>query len=309
MIGTRRLRTGPGGLPVYGYVPTPGLPAVGAVALADEVDAGGVPLASVHAHDFFIVAFFEGDGGALRIGSREWPIAAGEVYLVAPGDVVGVGADIAGLRAAKGRVVSFSPEVLGMAPSRSVLSWRSHPLLFPFAQQTVDEPRRWTIPAADRAHWSARLGAIDREVRHRRHGHREAMAAHLTLLLLDIARLGQPAARAHTPLAAEPVTEEVLAYIDQHYGDPISLKDVARAVHLSPGHLTTVIGRKTGRTVQEWITERRLAEARRLLVETPLAVDEIARQVGYQDPGYLARLFRKAHGTTPLDWRRASRMT
>ncbi|MBD0358710.1 MAG: helix-turn-helix transcriptional regulator, partial [Rubrobacter sp.] len=76
---------------------------------------------------------------------------------------------------------------------------------------------------------------------------------------------------------------------------------------LSPGHLTTVVRRKTGRTVQEWISERRMVEARRLLIETDLAVEEVGRRVGYGDAGNLVRSFRRAHGATPLSWRRAGR--
>ena len=76
---------------------------------------------------------------------------------------------------------------------------------------------------------------------------------------------------------------------------------------LTPGHLTTVVRRKTGRTVLEWIAERRLAEARRLLVQTDLAVEEVGRRVGYGDAGYFGRAFRRAHGATPLGWRRAGR--
>ena len=76
---------------------------------------------------------------------------------------------------------------------------------------------------------------------------------------------------------------------------------------LSPGHLTTVVRRKTGRTVQKWIGERRMVEARRLFVETNLAVEEVGRRVGYGDAAYFVRSFRRAHGTIPLGWRRAGR--
>lgn len=79
------------------------------------------------------------------------------------------------------------------------------------------------------------------------------------------------------------------------------------AVGLTPGHLTTVVGRRTGRTVQQWITERRLREARRLLADTDLTVAEVARRVGYRDGGYFVRRFRTAHGVTPAAWRRAGR--
>jgi AraC family transcriptional regulator, transcriptional activator of pobA len=82
---------------------------------------------------------------------------------------------------------------------------------------------------------------------------------------------------------------------------------VARAVSLSPGYLTTVVGCETGWTVQEWIAERRMMEAPLLLVETDLAVEEVSRRVGYGDAGYFVRSFRRAHGATPLGWRRAGR--
>jgi AraC family transcriptional regulator, transcriptional activator of pobA len=50
-----------------------------------------------------------------------------------------------------------------------------------------------------------------------------------------------------------------------------------------------------------------MAQARRLLVETDLTIDELARQVGYADPIYFVRTFRRVHGTTPLRSRRAGR--
>jgi AraC family transcriptional activator of pobA len=105
----------------------------------------------------------------------------------------------------------------------------------------------------------------------------------------------------------EPLLAEVFGFIEDRYSEGVSLRDVARAVSLSRGHLTTVVRRKTGRTVQEWIAERRMAEARRLLVETDLSVEEVGHRVGYGDPGYFVRSFRSAHSVTPLGWRRAGR--
>ena len=72
---------------------------------------------------------------------------------------------------------------------------------------------------------------------------------------------------------------------------------------MTPGHLTTIVRRRTGRTVQEWITERRMAEARDLLSETELPISEVARLVGMPDPGYFSRVFRRMHGTSPRQWR------
>jgi AraC-like DNA-binding protein len=59
--------------------------------------------------------------------------------------------------------------------------------------------------------------------------------------------------------------------------------------------------------VQQWITERRMREARRLLADTDLTVAEIALRVGYSEAGYFVRRFRLGHGVPPATWRRAGR--
>jgi AraC-like DNA-binding protein len=108
-------------------------------------------------------------------------------------------------------------------------------------------------------------------------------------------------------LGVEPLLAAVFDLVEIRYHEPISLRDVADAVGLTTGHLTTVVGRRTGRTVQQWITERRMREARRLLADTDLTIGEIARRVGYRDSGYFVRRFRTAHSGTPLAWHRAGR--
>ena len=166
--------------------------------------------------------------------------------------------------------------------------------------------QRLQVPLEAQGSWSERFSALELELSRRRDGYREAALAYLTLLLAEVSRLAADIV-GDLRLKDEPLLAEVFGLIEKCYGEPISLKDVARAVGLSAGHLTTVVGRKTGRTVLEWITERRMAEARRLLVGTDLPVEEVGRRVGYGDSGYFVRTFRRAHGATPLGWRRAGR--
>jgi AraC family transcriptional activator of pobA len=290
--------------PVFTYEAAPGAPLVSALKLGRELAAsGGLP--GTHSHDFLALAYFEQDGGWLRSGERRWELRAGEAFVIPPGEVH----DPRGLAEAEGWAVFFPAEVLAPSGSMAFLSWRSHPLLFPFVAG-VDRPggaaRRLVVPPEDRPAWSLRLSALDLELRERREGYREAALAYLTLLLVGVSRLAAEVA-GDLRLNDEPLLAEVFGFVEERYGEPISLKDVARAVSLSPGHLTTVVRRKTGRTVVEWIPERRLAQARRLLVETDLSAEEVGRRIGYNDPTYFVRSFKRAHGTTPLAWRRAGR--
>ena len=305
-MGTTRMRSRRGtGPPVFTYEVVPGVPPVSAMRLGGDPGDWPPGRDHAHAHDFLVLAYFERDGCSLRLGGREWRAAAGDAYVIAPGEVVGAGA-VSGLAAAEGWAVFFPPEVLGPGAPGAFLSWRAHPLLFPFVRGAAGGAQRLQVPPGDRPAWSERLVALDRELRQRRDGYREAALAHLTLLLVDLSRLAADVV-GDLRLKDEPLLAAVFGVIEARYREPISLKDVARAVSLTPGHLTTVVRRKTGRTVLEWIAERRLAEARRLLVETDLAVEEVGRRVGYGDPGYFVRAFRRAHAATPLAWRRAGR--
>lgn len=147
---------------------------------------------------------------------------------------------------------------------------------------------------------------MDSELHDRNAGFREAAGAYLVLILVDVARLAEDVV-GHLRRQERPILAEIFRFVEEHYAEPISLKDVAQAVNLSRGYLTTLVRRSTGRTVLEWIQERRMAEARRLLVETDDSVERIGARVGYGDPTYFARRFRGAHKVTPAAWRNANR--
>lgn len=310
---TRRLDKKGEGPPVYTYETVPGVPPVSVARMGrglpqDTQDRPQVGHAQrqAHSHDFLLFFYFERGGGSLRLGDREWPLEAGDTYVVAPGEVVEIDGDTGGLVGAEGWTVFFPPEVLGSEAPGAFLSWRSHPLLFPFIGGAAGGAQRLKVPPGERASWSGRFAALDAEISRRRDGYREAAISHLTLLLVELSRLATDIV-GDLQLTDEPLLAEVFGFIEEHYSERISLKDVARAVGLTPGHLTTVVRRKTGRTVLEWISERRMADARRLLVETDLAVEEVGRRVGYSTPAYFVKHFRRSHGTTPLSWRRAGR--
>jgi AraC family transcriptional regulator, transcriptional activator of pobA len=293
----RRVR----GAPVYGYERAPGVPPVGVMRWSSGHLPGGEPArAHAHAHEFVVLAYVERGGGSLRVDGREWRLEAGDAFVIAPGELVAQGDAEADARVA---AVFFVPDVL---QPQTLLSWRAHPLLFPFVGRAAGGVQRLRVPAGERRAWVERVAAIDTELKRRRDGYGEAVLAHLTLLLVDVARLAADVA-GDLRIRDEPVLADVFAFVEAHYAEPISLADVAAAVGLSAGHLTTVVGRKTGRTVQRWIAERRMAEARRLLVETDLTVEAVGARVGFRDPGYFIRAFRRSHGVTPLRWRHADR--
>lgn len=104
-----------------------------------------------------------------------------------------------------------------------------------------------------------------------------------------------------------PNLSEVFDFIETNYQRPITLEDVAKAVGYSPSYLTNLTRRQTGKTVQRWIIERRMAAARSLLLKTDKVMEQIAAKVGYLNAVHFFRQFRQLHGTTPHAWRSANR--
>jgi YesN/AraC family two-component response regulator len=105
---------------------------------------------------------------------------------------------------------------------------------------------------------------------------------------------------------AAPHLTSVFRFIEAHYHQPISLNDVAQQAGYSPAYLTSLVQSHTGRTVKQWIIERRMAEAKTLLATTTNSIRHIAEASGYSDAGYFTRQFRQFHGVSPQAWRQKS---
>jgi AraC-like DNA-binding protein len=268
-----------GGVPVYQYRTDPHTPPLSVIRRPEQV-----PNQGRHIHDFPALWYRP---------------ATGAVYVVAAGQVL----DPEALGDLEGGVgVLFDPAALGEDGRSPWPTWRTHPLLFPFLHGHYGGLLRLELPKPKRLDWNYAIEAIETELAERRDGYQQAALAHLTLLLIDLARLAGDVV-GDLRRGGEPMLAEAFAVIDGRYSERLSLRDVAHEVGMTPGHLTTVVRRRTGRTVQEWIIERRMAEARKLLLDNNHSIQEVARRVGIFDPGYFSRLFRRTHGMSPRDWR------
>jgi AraC family transcriptional regulator, transcriptional activator of pobA len=268
-----------GGVPVYQYRTDPHTPPLSVIRHPEQVGNKGR-----HIHDFPALWYRP---------------ALGAVYVVAPGEVL----DPEALSDLEGGVgVLFDPAALGEDSRSPWPTWRMHPLLFPFLHGRSGGLLRLEVPKSRRLNWDRVIESIEAELAERDDGYQQAALAHLTLLLIDLARLAGDLV-GDLRRSGEPMLAEVFAVIDRRHSERLSLRDVAQEVGMTPGHLTTVVRRRTGRTVQEWIIERRMAEARKLLTDHDIPINEVARRVGMPDPGYFSRLFRRTHGTSPRKWR------
>ena len=97
--------------------------------------------------------------------------------------------------------------------------------------------------------------------------------------------------------------DAVLAYVEEHFAQDISIASLSDQFHLSPNYLSTLLKKRLGKKFTEHLTGLRLSYAKTLLRTTQLPVREIAEQVGYYSLSYFTKLFIDKTGCTPAEYR------
>lgn len=154
------------------------------------------------------------------------------------------------------------------------------------------------------------LEAIGRELASQRPGHARAAQYHLGLLSVWLERqvadqAADPTRAPTRPDATRRLAQRYAALLERKFRSDLGVQDYASELGVSATHLTRVCNKSCGRTAHALLADRRLHEARRLLVETRLPVQDIAAQAGFTSPAYFARVFRDTVGKSPSDFRKA----
>ncbi|MDF3837852.1 AraC family transcriptional regulator [Cupriavidus basilensis] len=102
----------------------------------------------------------------------------------------------------------------------------------------------------------------------------------------------------------KPAVLRCIRYITQNLSQELILGDAAQASHVSATHLAHLLKNETGKTFLELVTERRIEQAKTLLVFTSDSAAEIGESTGFGEPAHFARRFRQIVGSTPTAYRR-----
>ncbi|SDW71559.1 response regulator [Paenibacillus sp. CF384] len=92
---------------------------------------------------------------------------------------------------------------------------------------------------------------------------------------------------------------DAITFIEGHYHQEIGLEWVAKQVYLSPGYLSGLFKKETGKSIIQYITLCRLENAKKLLTETNMKINDVCQEVGYNNASYFSLIFRKYFGITP----------
>ncbi|NTU63372.1 MAG: response regulator transcription factor, partial [Chloroflexi bacterium] len=108
-------------------------------------------------------------------------------------------------------------------------------------------------------------------------------------------------------LEAQQLVRQAMAYLHEHYAQPISREDVARYVNMNEDYLTFCFRKEMGMTPIAYLNRYRINQAKQLLATRPLSITEVALEVGFYDHSYFSRVFRREVGMSPDAYRRAQK--
>lgn len=95
----------------------------------------------------------------------------------------------------------------------------------------------------------------------------------------------------------------VFSYIESHYGEKISLEDLAGTIHMNRNYFCRFFKEKAGKTPFSYLNEYRVNQAASQLLSTRLPITEIALNAGFENMSYFIRQFRRCKGCTPSAYR------
>jgi AraC-like DNA-binding protein len=100
------------------------------------------------------------------------------------------------------------------------------------------------------------------------------------------------------------IVRQVMNVIAAKYSDPkLSLTHVAKAVPISPTHLSRILNQEVGVSFRELLRHTRIEEAKRMLISRLYSVKEVAARVGFSDSHYFSRSFKELTGLSASEYR------
>ncbi|MBO9605671.1 MAG: AraC family transcriptional regulator [Paenibacillaceae bacterium] len=261
-----------------------------------------------HTHDFVEICYVvEGSGYHLVEGNR-YRVGKGDLFLIhydmrhafyrgeEDGELVTVN-------------VLFEPGFLD-ASLLAFHDFSSLAMSYLFRGVWDDEPFRADLhlSGSERSDFETLLGRMMHEHTLRPPGYQAVLRAHLIELIVGIMR------GFHGRSAVEPeqrrkasVVEAALRYLDEHYGEPIRLGELAQKAFLSKNYFAGLFKETTGISVYQYGQQVRIEQSCRLMRETDMPLAGIALEVGFADYKSFYTAFRKQKGMSPQAYREGER--
>jgi two-component system response regulator YesN len=100
------------------------------------------------------------------------------------------------------------------------------------------------------------------------------------------------------------VIQKAAEYMKANFIEKLTIDDISQAVYLSPCYLSKIFKQELGCTIMEFLTKIRIEEAKKLLKNPKYNIMQVANEIGFEDPSYFTKVFKRSEGVTPSQYKR-----
>lgn len=250
---------------------------------------------AAHRHDHYEIFLIRGRG-VFQSDFVSHPLEGENMFFVSPGQVHAWEKE----PMFRGGMVAFSQSFFdGAAPPPSRL------LEYPFF---YGEPSAHVLPLPKGAWQSMEslLTQMEREWQADEYGSDEVIRALLNVLLIQASRLHKAEHGAGFECPRDQLFRRFAALVEHRFGMGLTVVEFASALGVSANHLNETVRRAAGVSAGQFVRQRIVLEAQRLLVYSDQSAAEIGYALGFEDPAYFSRFLRRETGKTPLEVRETS---
>jgi AraC family transcriptional activator of pobA len=247
-----------------------------------------------HKHDFYLIVLFTHGKGKHEVDFTEYPIRPGVLYFIKPGQTH----HWTFSEQPEGYIFFHSKEFYRMLhPTNNI---EDYPMFF-----SGQNPPLLDLNACERLPVINKLmQTIYLEYTGDEFLKRKRIGLLIDLLYIETAR--EIRSRANPDIVRSAKNEfriqQLEMLIDQNYLTLKKASDYAELLNITTKHLNKIVTTALGKTTTDLIQERILLEAKRILIRQDMTVQETAFELGFEDPAYFSRLFRKKCGVSPKDF-------
>lgn len=252
-----------------------------------------------HWHEEMEIIYIKKGNGIVTVDLTPYEVSAGSIVLVQPGQLHSI-ATVNHARMEYENII-FSPNLL--FPKQ--LDICSRDFLLPLFSGKILVPTHFHPEVPHYTEIANVLKACDLLGQDKPQGYHFAIKSQLFMLffLLDNScRLTGPITQNNKSLER---MKPVLKYVEHHYGEKITIEQIAETAACSPSHFMRIFKETFDCSFVEYLNDYRLTMAARLLNRSDLTILAVATSVGFDNLSYFNRCFKKKYGVTPGNFRKA----
>ncbi|RYF81509.1 MAG: AraC family transcriptional regulator, partial [Chitinophagaceae bacterium] len=242
-------------------------------------------------HDFYFVLAVRHGSGIHEIDFVAYPIQDNAVFILRPGQV---------------HKLELTANTTGFLLEFDLSFYQPKNTIAEHRWKKASSKNFCEVEAARFIKLHAYLATIFDEYSLKQEGYLEVIKANLDLFFLEYIR------QSRNPNSIERNEngylqerfEELIRLLEANIVRMKNVSDYAGLLSLSPYQLNSIAKTSVGKTVSDLINDQIILEAKRHLIATPTQVKEVADRLGYEDPSYFIRFFKKHTGQSPDNFRK-----